>query len=395
MRLARFRSTLRTPGVARVLITSLVARLPLGMSSLGILLLVTRHHGYARAGLVTGLYVAAGGVSNIALSRAADRYGARAVLTPAAVGYAAGMTVLGLVPQTAYGVELAVAVLSGLSSPPVVAVVRGLWPRILDPVQAQAVYGLEASLQEIVFIAGPALVALIAAAAGAPAAVVATGALGLAGTIACVASPALRNVPRVTATRDRRRLRGVGLPAYMLAGFGLVLAFNMTEIGVVAFVSGRQASAASGGVLAAWSLGSFVGGLWFGAGASRVDDRAVLRGLLFVAAGVAVAAAASGPIVLAVLLFAGGMSIAPGLARLYSRIGAVAPEGASTEAFSWVAVGLLAGAAVGAVAGGVCVQHIGARATLLLSAAAPALVAVGLARWARGRDRATEHPLPS
>jgi predicted MFS family arabinose efflux permease len=148
-------------------------------------------------------------------------------------------------------------------------------------------------------------------------------------------------------------------------------------------------------VLAAWSLGSFVGGLWFGAGASRVDDRAVLRGLLFVAAGVAVAAAASGPIVLAVLLFAGGMSIAPGLARLYSRIGAVAPEGASTEAFSWVAVGLLAGAAVGAVAGGVCVQHIGARATLLLSAAAPALVAVGLARWARGRDRATEHPLPS
>jgi MFS family permease len=395
VRLARFRTTLRTPGVTRVLITSLVARLPLGMASLGILLLVTRHHGYARAGLVTGLYVAAAGVSNIALSRAADRYGARAVLTPAAIGYAAAMTVLGLVPQTAYDVELVVAVLSGLSSPPVVSVVRGLWPRILDPVQAQAVYGVEASLQEIVFIAGPALVALIAAAAGAPSAVVATGALGLAGTLGCVASPALRDVPRVTARRDRRRLRGVGLPAYMLAGFALVLAFNMTEIGVVAFVSGRQASASSGGVLAAWSFGSFMGGLWFGAGSSKVDDLAVLRGLLTVAAGVAVSAAASGVVVLAVLLFGGGMAIAPALARLYSRVGTVAPEGTSTEAFSWVAVGLLAGAAVGAVLGGVCVQHIGARATLLLSAAAPTLVAIGLAGWARDRTRASDHPLPS
>jgi len=395
VRLARFRATLRTPGVARVLITSLVARLPLGMSSLAILLLVTRHHGYARAGLVTGLYVAAGGVSNIALSRAADRYGARAVLTPAAVTYAAGMTVLGLVPQTAYDAELAVAVGCGLASPPIVAVVRGLWPRILEPEQAQAVYGIEASLQEIVFIAGPALVALIAAAAGAPAAVVATGALGLAGTLACVASPALRDVPRATARRHRSQLRTTGLPAYMLAGFALVLAFNMTEIGVVAFVSGRQASASSGGVLAAWSLGSFVGGLWFGAGSARVNDATVLRGLLGVSGGVALGAAAPGPVGLAVLLFAGGMTIAPALARLYSRVGNVAPEGASTEAFSWVAVGLLAGASVGAALGGICVQHVGARQTMLLSAAPPVLVAILLTAWARGRESGSEQPLPS
>jgi len=250
-------------------------------------------------------------------------------------------------------------------------------------------------LQEIVFIAGPALVALIAAAAGAPAAVIATGACGLAGTMAFVASPALRDVPRAATERRRRLLRGVGLPAYMLAGLALVLAFNMAEIAVVAFVSGRRATAASGGVLAAWSLGSFVGGLWFGAGSARVDDRGVLRGLLAVSVGMAIAAAAPGPIGLALLLFAGGMAIAPALARLYSRVGAVAPEGASTEAFSWIAVGLLAGASVGAVAGGVCVQAIGARETLLLSAAAPALVALVLLRWARERVGTVDHGLPS
>lgn len=395
MSLSRYRTALRTPGVARVLITSLVARLPLGMSSLSILLLVTRHHGYARAGLVTGLYAAANGLSNVGLSRAADRYGARRVLTPAAFGYAAGMTALGLVPQRLFSFELVLAMVCGLANPPVVPVVRGLWPRILEPEQAQAVYGLEATLQEIVFIAGPALVALIAAATGAPVAVVATGALGLGGTLACVASPALRDLPLVVAQRQRRRLRGVGLPAYVAMGFALVMAFNMTEVAVVAFVSGRQASASSGVVLAVWSLGSFLGGLWFGASTQKVNDVAVLTSLFTVAIGIAIAAAAPGPVVLGVLLFVGGMTIAPALARLYSRVGAVAPQGASTEAFGWVTVGLLGGASVGAAVGGVCVQALGGRATLLLAAAGPAVLVVALGGWVRGRPGAAQEPLTS
>src|SRR4051794_20437834 len=158
----RYRHVIRAPGVSRLLITSLVARMPNGMSSLAILLLVTRHHGYARAGLVTGLYVAAAGLSNVLLSRAADRFGPRRVLLPTAAGYAAGMLALALVPGEDYAAELVVAALTGLSSPPVVSVVRGLWPRILEPDLAQAVYGLEATLQELIFIVGPALVALLA-----------------------------------------------------------------------------------------------------------------------------------------------------------------------------------------------------------------------------------------
>jgi len=392
---SRYRVALRMPGVARVLITSLVARLPLGMSSLGILLLVTRHHGYARAGLVTGLYAAANGLSNVGLSRAADRLGARRVLVPTAFGYAASMTALGLVPERLYVVELVLAMAAGVANPPVVPVVRGLWPRILEPEQAQAVYGLEATLQEIVFITGPALVALIAAAGGAPVAVVATGAMGLGGTLACVASPALRDLKPSVAERHRRMLRGIGLPAYMSIGFALVLAFNMMEVAVVAFVSGRQASASSGVVLAVWSLGSFVGGLWFGTSTQRVSDTSVLGSLVAVAAGIAIAAAASGPVVLGLLLFIGGMTIAPALARLYSRVGALAPEGASTEAFGWVTVGLLGGASVGAALGGVCVQAIGGRVTFLLAAAGPAVVALALVGWVRGQPGAADHPLPS
>src|SRR3954454_6768461 len=128
MALDRYRVALRSPGIGRLLATSLVARMPNGMASLAILLLITRHHGYAAAGLVTGVYVAAAGVSNLLLARASDRFGPRRILVPAAVGYFLGTVVLASVPGDRYGAALLVAAAMGLSSPPVVSVVRGLWP---------------------------------------------------------------------------------------------------------------------------------------------------------------------------------------------------------------------------------------------------------------------------
>src|SRR4051794_26913628 len=174
--LARYRAVLRTPGVGRLLATSLLARMPNGMSVLAILLLVTRENGYARAGLVTGAYVAASGLSNLLLSRAVDRVGPRPVLLTTAAAYATAMTGLALVPANAYVAELVLAIVAGAFSPPVVSVIRGLWPKILEPGVAQVVYGLEATAQELIFITGPALVALVAGTAGAPAAVILTAA---------------------------------------------------------------------------------------------------------------------------------------------------------------------------------------------------------------------------
>jgi MFS family permease len=144
MALTRYAAALRAPGVPRLLISSLVARMPFGMASLSILLLVTREHGYGEAGVVSGLYVAASGLSNLALSRAADRYGPRPVLVPTAIGYAGAMTALALVPADALAAQIGAAVAAGAASPPVVAVIRGAWSRLYEADVAQAIYGLEA-----------------------------------------------------------------------------------------------------------------------------------------------------------------------------------------------------------------------------------------------------------
>jgi MFS family permease len=397
MPLDRYRAVMRVPHVARLLTTSLVARMPNGMSSLAILLLVTRHNGYARAGVVTGIYVAAAGVSNLVLSRGADRWGARRVLLPTAVAYAVLMTALAAVPADDYLLELLFGAAAGAATAPVVSVVRGLWPRLLDPPTAQVVYGLEATAQELIFISGPAIVALVAGIAGAPAAVVLTGVFALAGTLAFVGSPALAR-PSAPGPRVRHRLmRTTTLPMYVAVGVAITIALNMMDVGVVAFVSGQHASAAAGIVLAVWGVGSMAGGLVFGAGKRAVDDAAVVRSTMAIAAAVAVTALAPGTVGLAVLLFAGGATIAPGLARLYSRVGAVAPEGASTEAFGWIAVGLLAGSSTGAALGGWTVDALGPRADFALAAVAPAVVALAIGAWLRRRDPATAgaDPLPS
>jgi MFS family permease len=394
----RYRLALRTPAVGRLLSTSLVARMPNGMASLAILLLVTRHNGYGRAGALTGLYVAAAGASNLLLSRAADRVGPRRVLIPAALGYAAGMFTLALVPADSYRWELLVAALTGLSSPPVVSVVRGLWPRLLDPEATQAVYGLEATAQELTFMIGPALVALLAGVFGAPVAVAVTGLVALVGTLAFAAIPVFAtDASRAAERRRRRLLRGTRLPVYVAVAVAVTIAFNMTDVGVVAFVSGRKASASAGVVLAIWSLGSLLGGLWFGAGKAAVDDASVARATGAMALAIAAAAAAPGDVGLGVIMFVGGATIAPGLARLYSRVGAVAPEGASTEAFGWMAVGLLTGSSIGAALGGVTVEALGPRACFLIASAPPALTAIAFLAWLRRRAEAVpvEHRLAS
>jgi predicted MFS family arabinose efflux permease len=121
----------------------------------------------------------------------------------------------------------------------------------------------------------------------------------------------------------------------------------------------------------------------FGARLGRVDDAAVGRSTVAIAVSIGVAVASPGRIGLAVVLFVGGMTIAPGLARLYARVGAVAPEGASTEAFGWVAVGLLIGSSVGAALGGIVVDAWGPRADFLLGAVAPGLTGILVAVWLR------------
>jgi predicted MFS family arabinose efflux permease len=371
--LTRYREVLHERYVGRLLGTSIVARAPQGMSGLAMVLFLTPQVGYGRAGLATGLSIAGAGVSNVVLARGVDRLGARRVITPAAFGYAAAMVGLAASGHEPYGVQLAICLVIGLVTPPITSVSRGLWPTLLGEERAQVLYGLEATAQELVYIAGPAAVALIAGLAGARTAVIVSGVTGLVGAVAFVTAPPLAARPgrRVAGSRwVSRRILG-----YAVVGTCLTVGLGMTEIATVDFVGGRRASAGAGIVLAVWSVGSMIGGLTFGAARHPVTDRSLSRVVMLAAAGLALGSLAPGSIGLATILLLSGAAIAPTMARLYSRIGAAAGEGSTTEAFGWLALGFLTGASLGAALGGLAVDSVGPRWTFALSGAA-ALCAV-------------------
>jgi len=376
MAFSRYREVLRTPGIARLVALTLVARSPIGMASLSILLLVSPRHGYGHAGVVVGTYVAVIGACAPVSTRLCARLGLRRVLVPMACGYCAAMIGLAIAANGPYVGVLACAVAAGISQPPVIAIVRGLWPRLFPPEQVPVLYGLEATAQELVFVFGPALVALIAAVANARVAVVTTGVFALVGTVGLVSSPLVSDAPAVPG--GRRRVLDRRLVVLIALGLTCTFAFNMVDIGVIAFMSGRHAGAASGIALSLWAVGSMVGGLLFGAARHASDNRAVARSVVVVAVGVALLAAAPGRVGLVVILFGGGAAIAPAFARLYGLLAAGVPESATAEAFAWLGVGFLAGASLGAAAGGFTVEALGPRPTFLLAAVLPAAYAVAM-----------------
>jgi MFS family permease len=384
--LARYREVLREPHVARLLFTALVGRLPQGMTGLAILLLLTPSVGYGRAGVASGLSVATSGVANIVLARAIDRFGVRTTLLPAALAYAFFSIALAAVSSRGYGPALGLCGVLGLASAPISSVSRGLWPQLLGQERAQVLYGLEATAQELVFIVGPAGVALIAGLTNPRAALVTSGVLGVSGVVGFVTAPTFRERTRTEHDLEApTSLLRTRVLAYTLVAVALTVGFSMAEIATVAFVGGRHATAASGVVLAVWSVGSLLGGLAFGAGARSVTDRGLALWVVLASAGLAVAGAAPGSVGLAAIVFVSGAAIAPALARLYTRVGMVAPPSAATESFGWLAVGLQVGSSIGAALGGWSVDGIGARSTFLLAGVAALSGVAALGSQARRR----------
>jgi MFS family permease len=383
MRLRIYLDVLRTPSVARLLSSAVVGRMPTAMAGLAIVLLVREGGGsYAVAGLVAGTYSIALAATSPLLGRLVDRVGQTRVLVGCAVASALGFGALAAVGRGASPVVLAgLAGLAGASIPPVGACMRALWSDLLGHGgQLQAAFAVESTVQELIFVVGPPLVAVFSPAA----AVLGTGALLLVGVGVFAATPASR------AWRPRRRaadwagaLRSPGIRAVLATIVLLASAFGTVEVTVVAGAEQLGSRALAGPLLALWALGSMVGGLAFGSRASDRGPEQRMVGLLaLVVAGIALLAVAGGLAQLAAGMILAGLGIAPAIACLYLLVDRLAPAGTVTEAFTWVTTAFATGFAAGNALGGSLVHRVGTDRAFLVAAAGVAAAAL-LARLRR------------
>src|SRR5215217_8239024 len=163
MRLRIYLDVLRTPFVTRLLSSAVVGRMPTAMAGLALVLLVREAGGsYAVAGMVAGAYSAALALSSPLLGRLVDRVGQTRVLVGCAV--ASALSFGALAAAGGFASPAGLAALAGASIPPVGACMRALWSELLgDGGRLQAAFAVESTVQELIFVVGPPLVALLAA----------------------------------------------------------------------------------------------------------------------------------------------------------------------------------------------------------------------------------------
>jgi MFS family permease len=377
---------LRAPGAARLAGAALLGRLPGGMATLSIILLVRDTTGsFAAAGAVAGGHGVASAIGQPPQGRLIDRLGQPRVLLPAAALFAVSYCGLALVSGVA--VLLVLGVVSGFAFPALAAGLRALWPALLRAgpgAELQTAYALDAVVQELMLVGGPLLVAALVA-VGSPVTLVAVAAgLSLAGTVAFATAPASREWRGAAPARHwAGPPRSPGVCTLMLVAFLGSGAFGWLQITAAAFANDHGEPAAAGVLFACWSAGSLLAGLLYGMRRWHGSPRrryVALTALLAATSAIPVLAG-SIPATAAALAVA-GCAFAPWLSTSLMLVDPLSPTGTVTEAFAWLVTGSNAGAAAGAVIAGPLIQTHGTDAALA-AAPAPALLALAALAVAR------------
>ena len=373
----------RLPSAPVLLLSGFAGRLPSSMVPLALLLMVQEQTGsYAVAGAVSATYGIATAALAPVLGRLADRRSPRSVLLAQSLLYPLLLAAVAAVVLSAAPVWLMLVAAGavGASTPLVSGTVRALWSRV-DPRVRPTAYALDATATELVFVAGPTLVAALTLLASPSIALAVAGVLGVGGAVGIASSAPMRAWQPVVAPR-RPLLATVttpGMPRVLLSGTALMFGIGGLEVAVPAFADAAGNPGMSGVLLAVWALGSAGGGLWFGA---RVVSASLPRQyrwcLLGVTIGLAPLAAISSPWLLGALLFLGGTAIAPTLTVQSSLVGSIAPASAVTEAFTWLSTVTFGASAIGAAVGGSLIETSAGVAGALVMATVAAALAVAV-----------------
>ncbi|HSS94151.1 MAG TPA: MFS transporter [Candidatus Dormibacteraeota bacterium] len=384
-----YRRLLGRADVRRLVISSMVARLPSAMLPLVLLLLVHQRTGsLAAAGLVVGAFGLGRAVVSPAIGALVDRHGQAGVLLVGTAVQAVLLVAL-LLAVEAQGQVAIVAVLAaaaGSATPPVQACLRALWPVVaLDESAREAAYSFDATSQETIWIAGPVLVAALLTAVQPAALVVVCAVIGCAGVALFASSPISRG------WRGARRqgrlwpgaLAGGNLRALVATSTFAGATWGALTFGLTALAVELGASRASGLLLAGVSIGSISGGLIYGSRAWPWPTLRRYRLLLvaMAACGLPLLFVHSVAVALPLSLLA-GLPLAAVYAGSYVLTGRSAVEGTTTEAFTWTSSAFALGVAMGNGSAGGVSQAFGVHAAFGLACAA-SVIAVVAALWVR------------
>jgi predicted MFS family arabinose efflux permease len=410
--LTTYRRALALPGAWQFSATGFLARLPIAMDSLGIVLLISARTGsYAQAGVLSAAFTMAAAGGALVTSRRMDRVGQGRLLPPLVI--ANTILLLAFVAavhlDTAFALQLVTVALAGATQPAIGSMVRARWANAApDADRLRSAFALESVIDELIFTMGPLLTAFLAFQIGLTAPLLIAACFGLTGGLLLALQRSTQPPPSGrrtaegdagTSRRDRSALAQPGMIYVVIAAIGVGGVFGAYEVAVVAFVQEAGQPGASGLVLGLWAFGSMLAGIVFG---SRHWRRPLAQQLVILT-GIMALVLVPAPFVhsiplLAVTTFIAGMAVAPSLIAAFSLTERLVPTALLTEGLTWANSGLAIGFAAGTTLSGAIVDAHGTSWAFLLPIVSAgtsfAVAAVGqpvLRKAAVGRPQ----PLPA
>ncbi|WP_134739478.1 MFS transporter [Nocardioides sp. 503] len=268
--LASYRRLLHLAGPLYVLVAFL-GRLPLSMSQIGTLLLVSSAtDSYGAGGLAAGALAVANAVGSPLAGGLADRVGQRPVVLVQSLAGSAGLVLLVLLTraEASSAVLTATAAAAGLMLPQVGPLARVRWRPITSPARGgqerlmDAAFSYEGAADEASFVLGPALVGLLVAAVSPAAAVlVAAGLLVVFGCAFAVHPTARMTGPAAAPLGGHGPMLGLVFVGLLLAQLCIGMLFGSIQTGTTALTTDAGQPGLAGIVHACLGVGSVLAGL--------------------------------------------------------------------------------------------------------------------------------------
>jgi len=364
----------RPAGTIAFFVAALVARFPLGMLTLGIVMMLSNSYGnYSLASLVAGTAIGVNALIAPQLSRLADRFGQARIAIPATCFASLSFAVLIAASYFSWAgwILFASAFCVGFM-PNFGAFSRARWAHIYrgKPLLRTA-FALESMGEELAWMSGPIIVVALVSAFFPEVAVAATAVLFFIGAMVFCSQRRSEPPPQLASTcQNKTKERPMifkpvvffpSLSLFMLGGF-----FGVIEVTTTAFAKQVQLENFTFVPLTAYAIGSFVTGIGYGVFHWRL---VLARQFLFM----------SGLIVLTSLPFffitnlwllslfclVAGLAYSPTVIIAMGLIEELVPKERLTESMTWALIAPIIGIASGIALSGTVIDWVGAQTAFI------------------------------
>jgi MFS family permease len=371
----RYLEVLTTPGVIRLMLPSIFARLPLGINSLAIVLFLQHTtHSFAVAGAATGASAIGVGAGTALQGRVVDRYGTR-IVVPAAFVSALflGIVVVAGAARLPAPVAVAASLGAGLSIPPVTALLRSQYPRLFSagtPAQLTTAFAVDTMILDAVWVCGPLVVAAIASQTSAAVALIVSAVAGVAGTALFMRGGVVATPAHVDTRHARGALASPGVVTLTIATISLGFMFGTLSVALPAFARDHGQIGAAGLLLSLSAIASILGTALYGLRSNNQPLHMIHLALTFVFPVMLVLDALVPQSIaeMAVLVVFTTAPVGSIVASRNELTAQLAVAGTETEAFGLPFAAAFLGTGIGAALGGVIISISGWQAAFLFTA---------------------------